>query len=162
MDAADKFREISEAYEVLGSYRLRKLYDRGIIHTAGRDYSRHSDGDHQKTQPYDESVEGETDDPSTRFYKSRLSKHHTTGSSKIYNFDEWTAGHYGETFKKSLKTKKKQAVYRDREFDKNAGAGNKNITMLMLGLVIAFVCLAEFTYQNVDKIQRLKKKDDED
>lgn len=91
--AADNFRAISEAYEVLGNYRLRKLYDRGIIHQAGKDFSRHS-SNHERTQPYDESVERETDDASTRFYKSRLSKHHTTGSHKIYDFDEWTAGNF--------------------------------------------------------------------
>ena len=91
VSAADNFRAITEAYEVLGNYRLRKLYDRGIIHQAGKDFSRHSS---DQTQPYDESVEREMDDASTRFYKSRLSKHHTSGSHKIYDFDEWTAGMY--------------------------------------------------------------------
>lgn len=28
--SAKKFREISQAYEVLGNYRLRRLYDKGI------------------------------------------------------------------------------------------------------------------------------------
>lgn len=30
-DAAKKFRDITAAYEVLGTYRLRKLYDKGFL-----------------------------------------------------------------------------------------------------------------------------------
>lgn len=30
-DAAKKFRDITAAYEILGNYRLRKLYDKGSI-----------------------------------------------------------------------------------------------------------------------------------
>lgn len=29
--AAEKFRNVTEAYEVLGNYRLRKLYDKGKV-----------------------------------------------------------------------------------------------------------------------------------
>lgn len=58
--AAEKFREITEAYEILGNFRLRKLYDKGIIHTASEKYSqKHTDPDPEE-------------DPTTRFYKGFL------------------------------------------------------------------------------------------
>lgn len=83
--AAEKFREITEAYEVLGNFRLRKLYDKGIIHTASDNY--------QRPEPRHEPDEN---DPTTRFYKARMKKEHKTAQGKnIYDFDEWTAAHYG-------------------------------------------------------------------
>ena len=30
VDAAEKFRDINSAYEILGNYKLRRLYDKGI------------------------------------------------------------------------------------------------------------------------------------
>lgn len=89
--AAEKFREITEAYEVLGNFRLRKLYDKGIIHTANEKYQR------PETTP-----EQEENDPTTRFYKARMRKEHKTAQGRnIYNFDEWTAAHYeGKCFDK--------------------------------------------------------------
>jgi DnaJ family protein C protein 30 len=97
--ASEKFRAISEAYEVLGTYRLKKMYDKGIIHTAGSEFSHHSKAQ-EKTQPYD--VEDElNDDDTTRFYKSRLRREHT-GKSKIYDFDEWTSAHYGKKTKHQM------------------------------------------------------------
>lgn len=30
-DAAEKFRDITDAYEVLGNYKLRRLYDKGML-----------------------------------------------------------------------------------------------------------------------------------
>lgn len=77
-EAAEKFREITEAYEVLGNFRLRKLYDKGIIHTAGEKYQ-------QRTEEEPEN------DPTAKFYQARMKKEHrtATGRTPIYNFGEF-------------------------------------------------------------------------
>lgn len=83
--AADKFREITEAYEVLGNYRLRKLYDKGILHPGD---------DHQRHPPAEDD-----NDPTTKFYRARMHKESrtATGRTPIYDFDEWTNAHYGKS-----------------------------------------------------------------
>lgn len=89
LEAADKFRQITEAYEVLGNFRLRKLYDKGMLHTAGENYHKVNESP-------------EEDDATTRFYKARMKnttgKGATGGSGRtpIYDFDEWTNSHYGD------------------------------------------------------------------
>ncbi|KDR16290.1 DnaJ-like protein subfamily C member 30 [Zootermopsis nevadensis] len=87
-EAAQKFRAISDAYEVLGNLKLRKLYDKGILHTAGPQFTQHAE---ETTQ----------DDPELRFYRSREHRSRApppTGKTSIYDFDEWTRMHYGKVF----------------------------------------------------------------
>jgi DnaJ family protein C protein 30 len=87
-EAAQKFRDITEAYEVLGNLRLRKLYDKGILHTAGPQFAQNAE----------ETTQGDTE---SKFYKSREQRSRApppTGRSPIYNFDEWTHMHYGTSF----------------------------------------------------------------
>jgi DnaJ family protein C protein 30 len=86
-EAAQQFRAITEAYEVLGNLRLRKLYDKGILHTADQKFAQHTE---ETTQT----------DTEARFYESReqRSRASPTGKTPIYNFDEWTRMHYGEVF----------------------------------------------------------------
>lgn len=81
LEAAEKFREITAAYEVLGNFRLRKLYDKGMIQNAGERFE-NENFRHDKTAR-------EEDDPTTRFYKARMRKEHTTatGRTPIYDFD---------------------------------------------------------------------------
>ncbi|XP_011208200.1 dnaJ homolog subfamily C member 30, mitochondrial [Bactrocera dorsalis] len=110
--SAKKFREISQAYEVLGNYRLRRLYDKGVIHTAGATYTRPNE--------YEPEVE---DDPETKFYKSRFKKSQVAdemGRTPIYDFDEWSRAHYGKSFQRRKDAKvrfdRKQAQRRDHAF----------------------------------------------
>ncbi|PSN44396.1 hypothetical protein C0J52_05741 [Blattella germanica] len=87
--AAQIFRDITEAYEVLGNLKLRKLYDKGILHTAGPQFAQ---------QPEDMEME---DDTQSKFYKSRAQRSKApppTGKTPIYNFDEWTQAHYEKSF----------------------------------------------------------------
>jgi DnaJ family protein C protein 30 len=86
--AAQKFRAITEAYEVLGNLRLRKLYDKGILHTAGPQFAQHAE----------ETTQNDTE---SRFYRSREQRSRAPppkGKTPIYNFDEWTHMHYGAAF----------------------------------------------------------------
>ncbi|XP_053959416.1 dnaJ homolog subfamily C member 30, mitochondrial [Anastrepha ludens] len=133
--SAKKFREISQAYEVLGNYRLRRLYDKGIIHTAGSTYARPTE--------YEPEVE---DDPETKFYKSRFKKSTVPdemGRTPIYDFDEWSRAHYGKSFQRRQDAKarfdRKQAQSRDHVF----AAQNE---MVLLGLVFAVVAMYAIFY----------------
>ncbi|XP_037050248.1 dnaJ homolog subfamily C member 30, mitochondrial isoform X2 [Bradysia coprophila] len=98
-DAAEKFRDISDAYEILGNYKLRRLYDKGIIHTAGAQY-----------KDVEETVEEVKDDAQTRFYKRHMKRTEAptaTGRTPIFNFDEWNNEHYGKAFERSQAARKK-------------------------------------------------------
>ncbi|XP_067015042.1 dnaJ homolog subfamily C member 30, mitochondrial [Anabrus simplex] len=102
--ASEKFRAISEAYEVLGNFKLRKLYDKGILHTAGPQYA---------------DAATVVDDDQTRFYKSRTRRHTAptpTGRTPIYDFDEWSRAHYGDAFARRAAAKEKfeRKVMRER------------------------------------------------
>lgn len=98
-EAAQKFRDITEAYEVLGNLRLRKLYDKGILHTAGPQFAENAE---ETTQDHTES----------KFYKSREQRNKApppTGRTSIYNFDEWTRMHYGTSFARKEAAKARYA-----------------------------------------------------
>ncbi|XP_069698980.1 dnaJ homolog subfamily C member 30, mitochondrial [Periplaneta americana] len=87
-EAANKFRDITTAYEVLGNLRLRRLYDKGMLHTAGPQFA-------QQTH------DSPGDETQSTFYKSREQRSRPpppTGKTPIYNFDEWTQMHYGSSF----------------------------------------------------------------
>jgi DnaJ family protein C protein 30 len=161
VEAADKFREITDAYNVLGmqfimklikisyliifagNYRLKKLYDKGIIHTAGKEYAQHATS---RTQAYDTENE-ENDDPQTKFYKARM-KHQ---KSKIYDFDEWTEGHYGKMFDEKQKQKKKAAQMQYRELRQHDSISNRNISFITLITIFVFGLIAELSTTNLDK-----------
>lgn len=98
-EAAQKFRDITEAYEVLGNLRLRKLYDKGILHTAGPHFAQNAE---ETTQNHTESM----------FYKSREQRSRApppTGRTPIYNFDEWTRMHYDTSFARKEAAKARYA-----------------------------------------------------
>lgn len=71
---------VTGAYEVLGNFRLRKLYDKGMIQNAGERF---------ENDNFREKTASEEDDPTTRFYKARMKKEHSTatGRTPIYDFD---------------------------------------------------------------------------
>lgn len=141
--ASEKFREVSEAYGVLGNYRLKKLYDKGIIHTAGKEFSHHARSS-QRTQAYDMENEA-NDDPTTKFYKSRLRTEHT-GKTKIYDFDLWTSEHYGEMFDKSQKLKKRQHFKMNRDVKNVESTTNRNVSLgFIIGICFTIFIVEYFT-----------------
>lgn len=106
IDAAEKFRDINAAYEILGNFKLRRLYDKGIVHTAGPQY-----------KDVEEATVEVPDDAQTKFYKQRMQRDkapHASGRTPIYNFDEWNDAHYGRTFARSQAAKKKKQEVDDR------------------------------------------------
>ncbi|XP_055853952.1 dnaJ homolog subfamily C member 30, mitochondrial isoform X2 [Episyrphus balteatus] len=134
--AAKKFREITQAYEVLSNYRLRRLYDKGIIHTAGSQYAQADN-----IRPDVEDVE--EDDAQTKFYKSRFTKSKVAnpqGQNPIYDFDEWSKAHYG----KSIHRKKAAQQRHDRkeaEKKDNVVTFQKEMVIyaLVIGTILVFI-----------------------
>jgi len=146
--AAEKFREITSAYEVLGNFRLRRLYDKGIIHTAGEQYHKH-----QQEEPPEE------EDPTTRFYKARMNKGQrptASGRNAIYNFDEWTEAHYGGEFKRQQRLKHdniRKEVRKDEPYETKAH--EKLLMIIMLGAAL-LVGLNQRESLDIDKTKRAK------
>jgi DnaJ family protein C protein 30 len=75
-EKSEKFRQVSDAYEVLGNYKSRRMYDKGMLGSAA--------GLHPV--PQDQPVE--EDDATTKFYKSRFhrSKAPTVSDRQIWPF----------------------------------------------------------------------------
>lgn len=148
-NAADKFRAITEAYEVLGNYRLRKLYDKGILHTAGRQYAQH------------ETVEKEPeeDDPQTRFYKKRMTRTHVptaSGRTPIYDFDEWSRTHYGKNFerKKAAEAKFRHKAEREELVDSHVLQGYVVYAIVGVAMLYGLILLNESSHDSPKAIEK--------
>ncbi|XP_036675203.3 dnaJ homolog subfamily C member 30, mitochondrial [Drosophila suzukii] len=140
--AAKKFREINQAYEILGNYRLRRLYDKGIVHTAGAQYA-------QDVQDVAEPVV--EDDPETKFYKSRFQKSRVAdseGRTPIYDFDEWSRNHYGKSFDRRQAAQAKYDRIRvQKETNKMSGQTDMVLlSFLFFGVAVYLMFLAESSY----------------
>ncbi|XP_075145884.1 dnaJ homolog subfamily C member 30, mitochondrial-like [Haematobia irritans] len=136
--AAVKFREITQAYEVLGNYKLRRLYDKGIIHTAGSQYADMS----QDSATKEEEVE---EDPSTKFYKSRFKKSKVAdseGRTPIYDFDEWQRQHYGHSFQRRQTAKQKYD--RNKAQEKDSALVLQNEILLFAIMVLSALAYLKF------------------
>uniref|UniRef100_A0A1B6LVV7 J domain-containing protein n=1 Tax=Graphocephala atropunctata TaxID=36148 RepID=A0A1B6LVV7_9HEMI len=147
-DAADKFRDITEAYEVLGNLKTRKLYDRGLF-IGGADYRDHS---YKSDKPVVDNYEHSS------FYHHRnkpASRRSESESSPHYNIDEWTRAHYSKTFQQSynkrsegIKNVKDQA----EEWDQN-----KSIWQVIISVFVFTTAFFFYgTRQNYDVSLDLK------
>ncbi|KAH8419161.1 hypothetical protein KR222_006939, partial [Zaprionus bogoriensis] len=142
--AAQKFREINQAYEVLGNYRLRRLYDKGIVHTAGAQYA-------QDIRDVQQDLDVEEDDAQTKFYKSRFQKTKVAdseGRTPIYDFDEWSRAHYGSSFDRRQQAREK---YERLRMQKETSKASKQTDVVMLsilfaGFVVYLMFIAESSY----------------
>ncbi|KAG8234791.1 hypothetical protein J437_LFUL006623 [Ladona fulva] len=140
--AAKVFRDITAAYEVLGNYKLRKLYDRGLLGATG-------------------GVSASPVHPEEKFYKSRETRHQNPvyeGKTPIYDFDEWAKSHYGHSFAKRVAAKtrfdqraRQQAkVTADIQSERIIGLALLSITIL------AYITFSSDTY-DVDRLENVNK-----
>ncbi|XP_076364498.1 dnaJ homolog subfamily C member 30, mitochondrial-like [Tachypleus tridentatus] len=103
-DGGIRFREITEAYEILGNYTSRKRYDRGLLYPGS--IEPHYD------QPSCDT--GDDKDDYTKFYRSRHQRSKPPpprGRTPIYNFDEFYRMHYSESLRRDQENEK---YYRER------------------------------------------------
>jgi len=141
-EAADKFRAITEAYEVLGNLRLRRLYDKGILHTAGAQFAHNAE-------------ETTRSDSESKFYKSREKRSKApppAGKTPIYNFDEWTYMHYGAAFARREEAKARYASKVSRSI------GDRHFffsELLLIGvtLTLTFVSFSYMKNKNYDVVE---------
>lgn len=140
-----KFREITEAYEILGSYKSRKMYDRGMIQKS-----------FSNQQQYGGAVadDEEEDDPQTKFYKQHMNRTKApppTGSTPIYDFDEWSRAHYGETFDRRRTAKKRYEQMKD--VDGRKAVRTLEISVLvMCGFVSLMVLASHYDREEYDRV----------
>ncbi|KAG5894719.1 hypothetical protein JTB14_006139 [Gonioctena quinquepunctata] len=130
--SSQKFRDITEAYEVLGNVKTRKLYDKGL---------------------YFGSTSAPTDDVVDRFHKSRETRSRPpppSGRTPIYDFDEWSKSHYGATFKRQMENKRRATMYKiRREEDLN----DIKMEKLIFGvLVLIVICTLYVNHKDYDTV----------
>lgn len=144
--AKQKFREVSEAYEILGNYKNRRQYDRGMT----------ARGINLKTGTKDD----EKDIEHMAFYKSRMrnySRPVQTGHSKIFDFDAWTRAHYGETLKRTILRKQKNVDFK-LHLENNQSFDQRQMISLYFGLSM-LVLLAAVLVSRPEKYDNTFKRD---
>ncbi|XP_066153642.1 dnaJ homolog subfamily C member 30, mitochondrial-like [Euwallacea fornicatus] len=122
---SQKFRDITDAYEILGNVKSRKLYDKGFL-----------SGSSKATQE-----QPSPEDPLQKFYQSREVRTRpppSDGRQHIYDFDEWARVHYGETVRKMREMKARKI------FHANQHKLRKSVMHQEMfaygGLVLLFLC----------------------
>lgn len=123
--AKQKFQDISEAYEVLSNHEQRKIYDRGML----------------LRRP---TVSTTTQEPVSH-YKDKV----YSGSSKIYNFDEWTQAHYG---KQMYMGRIRRKMYEDiKRMEEMRGRSKDNPRYMEVAvLLVTLTMIAMFFRENPD------------
>ena len=147
-EAHIKFQEISEAYEVLGNRKLRRMYDQGFLNpTSSRSGHQASDIDVDYTREWQER--GGT--------RPRAAP--PTGRTNVYNFDEFYKQHYGEAIRKNHDAKKH--YQRKQDDDSEADASYRLNLMVTLALsasvaVFMYVGHTEWGYKLIKKMSEKK------
>lgn len=145
-EAIRKFRDITEAYEVLGNLKLRKLYDKGILHTGGPQF------EGREEEPV---VENDTY-KHAKFYHSRNDPKRVhvripENINRVYNLDEWSQQHYGKTFARRAAAKEKYDVESEMR-STFRGEKQRNLLMLSFGLFLSLCVTIHMVYGDKDTV----------
>ncbi|KAB0791758.1 hypothetical protein PPYR_03558 [Photinus pyralis] len=129
-DAVKKFRDITEAYEVLGNVRLRRLYDKGVSDVGDLSLN--------------------------KFYKSRekRSRPPSTGRSPIYDFDEWSRQHYGVLLRKEQEFKQRVQEHKEAKEHEAESVQMSRIMLVMLLLLAGFSVYMNTGHDHVRNIDK--------
>lgn len=121
--ATEKFRIITEAYQVLNNVQKRKLYDKGFFHS---DVS---------AKPEEAEVYSKT------FTKGRKKPERTpsTGRTPVFNFDAWQSSHYAKMMDDNIKRKAKNVRREEAILMKKV---YMNQTRCFFGLIFIMVILS--------------------
>ncbi|CAG9830957.1 unnamed protein product [Diabrotica balteata] len=125
-----KFRAITEAYEVLGNVNTRKMYDKGLYFRSAV----------------------VSDDVTDRFHKSRETRSRPPppdGRTPIYDFDEWAKNHYGATFRRQMENKRRSDHYRDTREQTIQTQKLEKVVFSLLALVL--LCMYYTSAESFDQ-----------
>ncbi|KAL0818313.1 hypothetical protein ABMA28_008796 [Loxostege sticticalis] len=147
--SAKKFRAITEAYEVLGNIKLKKMYDKGLL--VGR----------ENTSRMDYRPEPEPTDPTLKFYKSHAKRHvmpTMDGKTPIYDFDSWSKNHYGDLFQKAQYDKEQLRKQRAKKEGAQNVVSQEALMYMIFGLAGLFIVLVVNGTDDYDQV-KIKKND---
>jgi len=133
-EAANIFRDITSAYEVLGNVRQRGLYDRGANPI-------------QKNSQYTSRQPFETMNTKTDLYK-------TNAHSRDYNFNEWSRTHYTNVYERQFSDREK--ILHKKFNEEYVMRHNTYIVLTVMVSVIMFILVTMFEYVKELLIARLK------
>lgn len=101
---------------------------------------------------YKQNYEQHEDHPSAKFYKSREYRSRPpppSGKTPIYDFDEWSRVHYGQTFARDMENKRRASFKARKAYeDKNDIMTDK--VMLAIAILVAFSMY--FTREDQDRV----------
>ncbi|CAH2052170.1 unnamed protein product, partial [Iphiclides podalirius] len=140
--AARKFRAITEAYEILGNVKSKKMYDKGLL--VGK----------ENTTRMDVHYEPEPVDPTLKFYKSRSNRQVTPtmdGRTPIYDFDTWSKEHYGRLLQKSIYEKEFIKNKRAKEVDVNQSNHQELLIYIMFIIGCLFILMVAHGEADYDR-----------
>uniref|UniRef100_A0A6V7J5K2 J domain-containing protein n=1 Tax=Bracon brevicornis TaxID=1563983 RepID=A0A6V7J5K2_9HYME len=142
-DAKVKFRDISEAYEVLGNYNKRRQYDRGMrIKTSS--YS----GEQRTEEVKPRDIEKEAYRARAAIYRSA----ETATMGKMYDFETWTKAHYGNSFRaaQNAKHRIKYKILEKEQMGNEFCPKKTSHDISILAGIICFVAVLITVTQNSD------------
>lgn len=142
-DSAKKFREITEAYKVLGNFHQRKMYDRGLLGVTPA------------------STPTEAEAYASKFYESRHKRGQvptSTGRTPIYDFDEWAKTHYQSTRQRREESKVRyEQLLRDRVVDVEEKRTQSIVSLLTLAGILFIIY---YTFSRTHDVPKNVKKSD--
>lgn len=139
-EAANMFRDITSAYEILGNVRQRKLYDSGANLNK-------TNIQHNSKQPF------ETKNSKESLYKTKI-------FNRDYNFDEWSKAHYKNVYQRQYEAREsvsQQKIYKHQVIKHQ----NYNLmTIMIFSTIFILMCMYEVVTETIkdhDKIIKRKK-----
>lgn len=169
-NAKEKFRDITEAYEVLGNYKIRRQYDRGM---SARTINISKYGGRSSASTFSSSATVDDDDDDMgiehmAFYKSRMTNYpkpiYSSNNKKIFDFDLWTREHYGDSLKRTIDENQRKVDIKEKiSTPKSENYKILNEYSLVLGMTLIGVSVyALIIFQtNYDDPLETNSKDDQ-
>ncbi|XP_014662301.1 PREDICTED: dnaJ homolog subfamily C member 30-like [Priapulus caudatus] len=146
------YTQITEAYDVLGNYHMRRKYDSGVDTSSGF-YSRKTGPTWQKDYPRPGTSSKWTHEGPTR--PSGMPH----GSTRIYDFDEFHRAHYGGTINREQQRKRRT---RDKsQFDMRQDFITRR-SMIITGLIYFWFLVTIYRNEELNErknwVEKLRQK----
>ncbi|XP_037782307.1 dnaJ homolog subfamily C member 30, mitochondrial-like isoform X2 [Penaeus monodon] len=137
-DAALKFREITEAYEILGNLKKRRMYDKGLLNM------------NIAASP------AEAEEYSSKFYESRSKRGKAptaTGRTPIYDFDEWSKLHYESSFARRENAKERYERLQKARTDIVEEKKSESVVYILIVAIVLYCMKISFSTPVHDKVK---------